>query len=369
MAALPGEELALLPADIIGVWLFRLRGQGGLVLSTCDWIIRSDGTYTIEDKSGMHIEKGTFVVSRGKLVLDSDECYRNSSATFYHCVGTYTVFSRKEGGRPVQVRLVMVEDQGDRSVNFANKTFDLDPDAPPTARAASPAAAPAARSPVPMPTPAQGTSWSYVALGDSSSWGFPQYYAEAMEKDLGIKVQRLTRTVSGQTSAQLLKYLRETPSLRQEVSHAQVVTFYGNPLHLIGMRITGSASDPFDCSPQTVAAYKAEIGAIADEIMALRKGQPTIIRTYTRFMPFYRLWTEQGTEYRRCIAALDAAIMEVGNERGILVADVGLAINGPNRDQDPNDKGLLYDGVHENSEGSKVVAEVFEKLGYGGIIP
>jgi hypothetical protein len=69
------------------------------------------------------------------------------------------------------------------------------------------------------------------------------------------------------------------------------------------------------------------------------------------------------------VAALGTAILQVGKERGILVADTGLALNGPNRDQDPNDKGYLEDTVHENEVGAKVVADVFRKLGYAYIVP
>lgn len=237
---------------------------------------------------------------------------------------------------------------------------------PPTT---TPTPAPLTPTPVRVPTPAAGGSWNYAVLGDSSSWGFPKFYAGYIEADLGVKVNMLNWASGGLTSADVLKGLRDNPKERVDVSQAQVVTFYGNPLHLIGMRITGSEFGQNDCSPEKVAAYKAELGAIADEVLALRKGQPTIIRTYTRFMPFYRLWQEQGAEYRRCVAALDAAIFEVGKERGILVADVGLALNGPNREQDPNEKGYLYDGIHENDEGAKVVADVFRKLGYEAIIP
>ena len=84
-----------------------------------------------------------------------------------------------------------------------------------------------------------------------------------------------------------------------------------------------------------------------------------------------RLWKEHGQfeEYRRCVASLDAAILQVGNERGILVADTGLALNGPNHDEDPFDKGYLSDGIHENDEGAKIVAGVFRKLGYEPLVP
>ena len=30
--------------------------------------------------------------------------------------------------------------------------------------------------------------WDYVVLGDSSAWGFPEYYAAHIEEDLGVKV-------------------------------------------------------------------------------------------------------------------------------------------------------------------------------------
>jgi hypothetical protein len=214
--------------------------------------------------------------------------------------------------------------------------------------------------------------WNYAVLGDSSSWGFMRVYPKYIEEDLGVRVKLFVWAFGNLSSANVLEQLRSNQQERLEVSQSQVITFYGNPLHLIGMRITnGNAGDKYDCSAQAVAQYKTEMGAIADEILLLRKGQPTIIRTYTRFMPFYRIWhaTGQFEEYRRCVAALDAAILQVGKERGILVADTGLALNGLNRDQDPNDKSYLSDGVHENEVGAKIVADVFRKLGYAYIVP
>jgi len=115
------------PADIVGVWLLPMRGQGGAVQSTFDWTIRPDGIYSIDDKlAGMHVKAGTYTISSGKLVLDSDECYQNSTATFYHCVGTYLAYCSKQGDMPVLLRLEMVDDKGDRSLNLNNKTLELD---------------------------------------------------------------------------------------------------------------------------------------------------------------------------------------------------------------------------------------------------
>jgi lysophospholipase L1-like esterase len=365
--ALP-DAPATQPMDIAGVWLFHLRGHGGIVQTLADLSISEAGTYSIDEKTGMHIEAGTYTIHAGELVLDSPECYNTTTAVFYSCVGTYEVYCRKEGGKPVQLMLVAVDDpNNDRRVSFNNKILELDP---------SPVATPTPLLPAPtpafVPTPLAGATWKYTVLGDSSSWGFPPYYGKYIEEDLGVKVQRVSWAQGGYTSAQVLQQLRDDPQVRLDVSQSQVVTFYGNPLGLIGTRIASSGtSASYDCSLQAVSAYKAELAAMADEILSLRRGQPTLIRTYTRFMPFYRLWREQGQfeEYQRCVAALDAAILQVGKERGILAADTGLALNGPNHDQDPNDKGYLYDGVHENDAGAQVVAEVFRKLGYSAIIP
>lgn len=227
--------------------------------------------------------------------------------------------------------------------------------------------------PIWVPTPRPGEAWNYVVLGDSSSWGFPKFYVQSIEADLGVKVRLIDWTSGGLTSRNVLDNLRNNQKQRQDVSNAQIVTFYGNPVHIVSMSMAGASTNRsmYDCSARAVEQYKSELSGIADEIFILRKGQPTIIRTYTRFTPFYASWKEQGMfdEYRRCAAALDEAIMQVGREHGVLVADTGLALNGPNHDQDPNDKGYLIDGIHENEVGAQIVAEVFRKLGYAAVIP
>lgn len=238
---------------------------------------------------------------------------------------------------------------------------------PPTQTASPPTSTPLHAA---IPTP--GAQWNYSVLGDSSAWSFPKFYARYLEEDLGVTVDVKMWAQGGATSADVLEMLRTNAEERRDVSQSQVVTFYGNPLHLIGMRITsGYAKDRYDCSPQAVARYKAEMGSLADEILSLRKGQPTIIRTYARFMPFYRIWRATGNfdEFSRCAASLDRAVFEMAAERGILVADTGIAMNGPNHDQDPFDKGYLVDGIHENDEGGTIVAGAFRELGYDPIVP
>jgi hypothetical protein len=218
-----------------------------------------------------------------------------------------------------------------------------------------------------------GEEWQYIALGDSTSWSFPSDYARQIEADLGIKVQVWNRSIGEVDSNYLLRKIREDMNLRAEISKAEVLTLYANPTSQIGWRIiTGDNNDKYDCSDQAVADYKAEIDAIVAEVFALRKGQPTMIRAYFSYSPLYKRWKEWGQygEYKRCFEALDKAVEEVARAHKIGFARVYDAFNGPNHDQDPNHLSYIApDGQHTSDLGSKVMAEVFWKLGYEFIIP
>jgi lysophospholipase L1-like esterase len=226
--------------------------------------------------------------------------------------------------------------------------------------------------PVHVAIPTPGASWNYVIIGDSSLLRFPQSYAEYIEADLGVKVKIIDWTAGYMPTSLVLSQLRDNKLLRLQVSQAEMVTYRGVPFNYIMRIVTGSDSDKYDCSPQTVSAYKAEHDAIITEIFSLRKGLPTIIRAYNLYTPWYREWKEWGKydEYRRCVGAFNAAIQQAAEEHGVLMADVHSAFNGPNDDEDPNDKGYLQiDRVHPNDVGARVMADLFRKLGYEPIIP
>ena len=51
---------------------------------------------------------------------------------------------------------------------------------------------------------------------------------------------------------------------------------------------------------------------------------------------------------------------------GIPMAQVHLAFNGPNGEQDPLAEGLIaLDGIHPNNNGHKAIADALRALGYG----
>jgi lysophospholipase L1-like esterase len=51
------------------------------------------------------------------------------------------------------------------------------------------------------------------------------------------------------------------------------------------------------------------------------------------------------------------------------VGAVAEAWNGPNRDEDPNDKGYTWDGIHPNEKGAAVIANALRELGYEPVVP
>ncbi len=213
--------------------------------------------------------------------------------------------------------------------------------------------------------------WNLVVLGDSTSMGLGQSYAAAIESDMGVKVTLNDLWRGGLTTGQLLDDLRTFDVYRQAVKNAEVITVIANPADHIGWAIVGDG-DKYDCSSKALASYKADLNAITKEILSLRKGKPTLIRTYDFYSPIYSEWKKVGKyeEYKRCWEAISVTIHEAAAAHQIPVAEVYAAFNGPSHDEEPADKGYLQpDGEHPSEAGAQVIAEAFRKLGYVPIVP
>ncbi|KPK64430.1 hypothetical protein AMJ83_01570 [candidate division WOR_3 bacterium SM23_42] len=213
--------------------------------------------------------------------------------------------------------------------------------------------------------------WDYVVLGDSSAWGFPEYYAAHIEEDLGVKVTVHDWTVGGLSSGKLLSMLRDDEELRETISKAEVISYCANPGDHIGWHIiTGEGRH--DCSAKALVGYKSDLDRIINEIFSLRKGKPTLIRAMDFYVPIHSEWRERGKyeENRRCWTAFNETIHEAAAEFKIPVARVYDAFNGANHGEDPREKGYIGDdGLHTNEIGQKVIADQFRKLGYEPITP
>jgi hypothetical protein len=130
LATVPPEIVATRPEDIAGIWLLKLFvGQGGMVKFPARLTFRQDGTFSFDEKDEpMHIFGGSLRFAKGQVTMDSEECYNEAKAFFYHCTITFTIYSVLRDGKPVSIRMVSTGDKGVFVNNVNNKT--LLPDEP-----------------------------------------------------------------------------------------------------------------------------------------------------------------------------------------------------------------------------------------------
>ncbi len=259
----------------------------------------------------------------------------------------------------------------------------------PTATPALPTATPipptATLTAAPTPTPVPLTAatviaargdkeWDYVVMGDSLMFGLMPRYAAHLERDLGIKVIQHDRTLGGDHSSGLLNRLRTVPELRREIREAEVVIFdipiavFEIPAYTYAFGSPGDCggTDNQDCLREALKVYKADTDAIIAEIVSLRSPSDALIRTMDTHQPMVEEWKAAGAFEVMNTYWQDANehVIQVAGEHHIPVARVYAAFMGPNGDEDPRDKGYVYDGIHPTEEGADLMAELFRELGY-----
>nr|MBA2712533.1 hypothetical protein [Rubrobacteraceae bacterium] len=133
-------------------------------------------------------------------------------------------------------------------------------------------------------------NWEYVAFGDSlavgvgARQGYVDRYAGRLRADAGARVRVTNLGVSGQTSAQLLRVLRNDASARRAISGAEVITFN------IGINDLGRARRNYEaetcggarnqrCLRAAAKTLEENWDAITEEILGLRSTDEAIVRT------------------------------------------------------------------------------------------
>ena len=220
-------------------------------------------------------------------------------------------------------------------------------------------------------TKIKGEEWDLVVMGDSKSWGVGEQYAAMIEADQKVKVTLTELQRENLPTSGMLDVLRTYDIYRKAVRNAEVIAYVANPFEYTG---TGffEQGKKFECSPEAMASYQADLDTILAEIFALRKGKPTIIRAMDYYSSSNNEWKEWGRfdAYKSCWETINETIHQTAEEHNIPVAEVYAVFNGPTHDEDPMDKGYLRpDGEHPSEAGAKVIAEAFRKLGYDPIIP
>jgi lysophospholipase L1-like esterase len=126
-------------------------------------------------------------------------------------------------------------------------------------------------------------------------------------------------------------------------------------------------ADNQDCLRSAVKAFMRNWDAIVQQILALRDKNKTIIRTMDIYNPFVAELMVECT-FSTVEPYLDQVNQHIASSvraHGIPMAQVHVAFNGPNGDQDPMEKGLVtVDGIHPNDTDHKMIADALRALGY-----
>ena len=201
--------------------------------------------------------------------------------------------------------------------------------------------------------------WDYVALGDSlavgvgARQGYVERYAGHLRGGTGVRLRVINLGISGQTSTQLLRSLRNDSSVRKTLGEAEVVTFD------IGINDLGRAQGSYEagtcgggrnrrCLRAAVEALEENWDAIMGEISRLSSPDETVVRTaglgYT---------PRAGRVFRPYLREANRHIASSAQDAGVPYTEVHLG-----------DEEISPDGLHPNDRGYEEIAGRLQELGY-----
>jgi hypothetical protein len=241
-----------------------------------------------------------------------------------------------------------------------------------------------------LPTGADA-EWDLVVIGDEMALGVgakagatssAELYAAHIENDLGVTVNVHDRAVPYVTARRALDALlnpEDDRSLALQgwpdlVREAEAVLFSAGPGDVDSrtgpiLQCQDLGVDTIECSPETLEAFAADLDGIYEEIIRLRDGSPTIVRTveYHAWSPDD--WREAGFEdqCKQCLDNLNAVIRLIAEQHGVPVAPVYAAINGPDHDQDPREAGYTGETGRLTEAGLQAIADQLRELGYAPV--
>ncbi len=256
------------------------------------------------------------------------------------------------------------------------------PAAPPaTVAPPAPTATPAP--PTATPHPFAGLAeWDVVVIGDSTLWGVAEPYAQLIEQDRAVKAVLHDEWQGGLSAGTILKALQgdfEHSAKREKwpqlIRDAEVLVLFGNPTDSLSPELTETAwhcvefTDPgqVEIPVDAFDRYRADLGAIYDEIARLRAGRPLILQAAGIYNPALSVWRAKGI-VDVCEAFWEGqndAVRRAAEQHGVRFVDTYTAFNGPNHDQDPRTKGFIReDGEHPSEAGAQSYAELLLRSGF-----
>jgi hypothetical protein len=225
------------------------------------------------------------------------------------------------------------------------------------------------------PFPA-GAPIDVVVLADSGGSGVADLYAAKAAEALDREIRVHDHSIGGARIDRILSGIRN--DWADDVSDAEIIVFYVHPGGfdppsftepcLSGGGALGYIGDPpVATSVEDWQEFGDMLDQVYDEIWELRAGRPTILRAYGVWGPWLSRYREMGIE-SACMAgeeALDQVRRESAEAHGAIYVSMLDVFNGPDRDQDPVEKGWIEaDGTHLNAEGQVVLTDALAAVGF-----
>ena len=250
----------------------------------------------------------------------------------------------------------------------------------------------ATETPMPPPTP-----WSLVAVGDSiavnSSMvcpgciGFVDRYADAIVEATGHPVEVSNRSQPMLRVDALLDELKTDASRRDALANADIIivsiAFNDTPWLRSDDPCDGPNGNQPDwskynstCAAAAAESFRPKFESVFAQIVALREGKPTMLRTINRYNDWIG-WTSaagetnppEATDATRVILdAWSAMVCEAAHANGFACADIYHAFNGP-AGITPSGDLLGKDYTHPSDKGNEAIARVLADLGYAPLVP
>jgi len=246
--------------------------------------------------------------------------------------------------------------------------------------------------------------WDLLIISDSTNWGVGQYYAKLIEADMNVKVSLHDCWVGGLSIGRTLNTLQSGESIQSYVAdqsclrpwadlvkEAEVMVLYGDPVD--SDPPDGSWNIPEDpnscvmggyegwylypgfetykdnmlkaCAPEKWTTYKADMGAVIDEIYKIREGRPLILRMTDFYIAWHSNWLKNELDEvcTTCVGSSSEALRQVAKEHGVPVARTLVALNGKDyRSEIPAE--YLMDGIHPSDAGAQFIATLLQQTGY-----
>jgi len=223
--------------------------------------------------------------------------------------------------------------------------------------------------------PSEGEPWDLAYVSNSFGWGVAEPYAVLAADALGVPVNPHEATIDHLEAWRALEHLQDVryPPLADLVRNAEIIVVYGVPERSGDWAKTCWPDGTNRTTPPPILTeddwqqYRDELETLFAAVWELRRGLPTVIRTFDAPIGMISEWRELGID-AGCITGWEsnsATVRAAAEVHGITMVSLFDLFNGPNHDEDPREKGWIRgDGYHANEAGAAAIADALAAAGF-----